>query len=61
MAKKQKAKRPIRSAALDQLGDRPAFEQPVEFCLRADFAVPASWSRRKQQPAIAGDKMRGRP
>ena len=46
----------IRSAALDQLGDRPAFEQPVEFCLRADFAVPASWSRRKQQLAIAGDK-----
>jgi hypothetical protein len=51
----------IRSAVLDQLGDKPAVEQPVELSLRADFAVTASWSRHEQQPAIAGDKMRGRP
>ena len=51
----------VRAATLQALGDKPAFEQPVEFSLRAGFAVPASWSRHEQQLAIAGGNMRGRP
>ena len=52
----------IRRAALDQLGDKPAVEQPVEFSLRADFAVPPFWPPRKQQLALAGDiRSRKRP
>jgi Holliday junction resolvase RusA-like endonuclease len=43
----------IRVAGIQALGDKSAFEQPVEFGLRADFAVPTSWSRPKQQLAIA--------
>lgn len=45
----------IRTAALDALRDQPPFDQPVEFVLRAVFAVPASWSKRKQQQAIVGE------
>ena len=32
----------IRRAALDQLGDKPAVEQPVEFSLRAHFGRRAN-------------------
>lgn len=45
----------IRTAAMDAIGDRPVFDEPVEFVLRAVFAVPASWSKRKQQQAIVGE------
>ena len=53
MAKKQKAKRPIRSA-LDQLGARLNSRWSLVFALASRCL--ASWSRRKQQLAIAGDK-----
>jgi Holliday junction resolvase RusA-like endonuclease len=45
----------IRVAAMQELGDRPAFDGPVEFVLRAVFPVPASWSERKRQMAITGE------
>jgi Holliday junction resolvase RusA-like endonuclease len=52
----------VRAAALQVLRGKPAFEQAVEFTLRADFAVPPSWSSRKQQFALAGDiRPRKRP
>jgi Holliday junction resolvase RusA-like endonuclease len=44
----------IRTAAMDALGSRPPLDEPIEFVLRAVFPVPASWSARKQQQAIAG-------
>ena len=53
MAKKQKAKRPIRSA-LDQLGARLNSRWNLVCALTSRCL--ASWSRRKQQLAIAGDK-----
>ncbi|BBC00107.1 RusA family crossover junction endodeoxyribonuclease [Bradyrhizobium elkanii] len=45
----------IRTAAMQELGTRPAFDEPLEFVLRAVFPVPASWSERKRQQAITGD------
>ncbi|MGY4160503.1 Holliday junction resolvase RusA-like endonuclease [Bradyrhizobium sp. USDA 4461] len=45
----------IRTAAMQELGDRQAFDEPLEFVLRAVFPVPASWSERKRQQAITGD------
>ncbi|MDN4982242.1 RusA family crossover junction endodeoxyribonuclease [Bradyrhizobium sp. WYCCWR 13022] len=45
----------IFGAAVDAMGDRPPFEQAVEFTLRAIYPVPASWSQRKQQQAITGE------
>ena len=45
----------IRTAAMQELGDRPPLDEPVEFVLRAIFPVPASWSERKRQQAITGD------
>ena len=44
----------IRTAAMDAMGDRQPIAEPVEFVLRAVFAVPASWSKRKQADALAG-------
>lgn len=45
----------IRTAAMQAMGNRPAFDEPVEFVLRAIFPVPASWSERKRQRAITGE------
>lgn len=45
----------IRTAAMQELGERPALDCPVEFTMRAVFSVPASWSKRKRQQAIVGD------
>ena len=45
----------IRTAAMQELGNRPPFDEPVDFELRAIFQVPASWSERKRQQAIVGD------
>jgi Holliday junction resolvase RusA-like endonuclease len=45
----------IRTAAMDAVADRPPFDEPVEFVLRAVFPVPASWSERKRRAAIVGD------
>ncbi len=45
----------IRSAAMDAIGSRPAFDQPVEFFLRAVFPVPDSWSAKKRSRAILNE------
>lgn len=45
----------IRTAAMQEIGNRPPLDEPLEFTLRAVFPVPASWSERKRQQAIAGD------
>lgn len=44
----------IRTAAIDALGNRLAFDEPVEFVLRAVFPVPMSWSEKKRRQAILG-------
>jgi Holliday junction resolvase RusA-like endonuclease len=44
----------IHTAAMQELGDRPPFDEPVEVTLRAVFPVPASWSERKRTQAVAG-------
>ena len=47
----------IRTAAMQELAHmrQLAFDEPVEFILRAIFPVPASWSERKRQQAITGE------
>ena len=45
----------IRTAAAAELVGRAAFDEPLEFTLRAVFPVPASWSERKRQQAITGE------
>lgn len=45
----------IRTAAAVELVGRAAFDEPLEFTLRAVFPVPASWSERKRQQAIVGE------
>lgn len=45
----------IRAAAMDAMGSRVPIDAPVEFVMRAVFAVPASWSARKRQSALTGD------
>lgn len=44
----------IRTAAMDAMGFRPPIDVPVELTLRAVFAVPASWSKKKRAAAILG-------
>ena len=51
----------IRRAALDQLGDKPAVEQPVEFSLRADFAVPGVLVSAQTATGHRGRQKRGQP
>jgi Holliday junction resolvase RusA-like endonuclease len=50
----------IRSAAMDALGNKAPFEDPVEFVLRAVFPVPTSWSCRKRQRALTGELKPGK-
>jgi Holliday junction resolvase RusA-like endonuclease len=50
----------IRTAAIDALGDRAPIDAPVAFELTAVFPVPASWSERKRQQAIAGELKPGK-
>lgn len=45
----------IRSAAMDAIGNKPPFEDPVEFVMRAIFPVPASWSGKKRDRAMTGE------
>ena len=45
----------IRTAAMQEVAGRNAFDEPIEFTLRAVFPVPASWSERKRQKAITGE------
>ena len=50
----------IRTAATQELSGRNAFDEPVEFTLRAIFPVPASWSEKKRQRAIVGELKPGK-
>lgn len=50
----------IRSAAMDAIGNKPPFEDPVEFVMRAIFPVPASWSSKKRQRALTGELKPGK-
>ncbi len=50
----------IRSAAMDALGNKAPFEDPVEFVLRAVFPVPASWSGKKRDRALTGELKPGK-
>jgi Holliday junction resolvase RusA-like endonuclease len=45
----------IRTAAMAEIGNKPPFEDPVEFVMRAIFPVPASWSGKKRQQALLGE------
>jgi Holliday junction resolvase RusA-like endonuclease len=45
----------ICTAAMDEMASRLPLDEPVEFILRAVFAVPAFWSKRKQQQALIGE------
>lgn len=45
----------IRTAAMDAMRQRPPIDCPVSVTIRAVFAVPASWSRKKQAAALTGD------
>lgn len=45
----------IRTAAMDAMGNKPPIDAPVEFVMRAIFAIPASWSQRKRDAALVGD------
>ncbi|WP_024516810.1 RusA family crossover junction endodeoxyribonuclease [Bradyrhizobium sp. Tv2a-2] len=44
----------IRTAAMDAMGDNEVIPGPVKFVLTAIFSVPASWSRKKREMALAG-------
>jgi len=44
----------VRTAAMEAMGARVPFDEPVEFVVRAIFAVPASWSAKKRAAAITG-------
>jgi Holliday junction resolvase RusA-like endonuclease len=45
----------IRVAAMEAMGNRPPFDQPVEFVMRAIFPIPPSFSRKKKQQAITNE------
>lgn len=45
----------IYGAAIVAMGDRPAIAEPVLFEMCAVYAIPASWSERKRQKALAGE------
>jgi len=50
----------IRTAAMQELADKPPFDEPVEFVLRAVFTVPPSWPQRKRLAAIVGELQPGK-
>ncbi|MDB5594890.1 MAG: hypothetical protein JWM36_1851 [Hyphomicrobiales bacterium] len=45
----------IRIVAMEEMGNRPPLDLPVEFYMRAIFPVPASWSGAKRAKAITGE------
>lgn len=45
----------IRTAAMDAMAGREPISEPVEFDIRAVFAVPQSWSAKKRAAAITGE------
>lgn len=50
----------IRTAAMAELGNKPPFDLPCEFVMRAIFPVPASWSEKKRQRALTGELKPGK-
>jgi Holliday junction resolvase RusA-like endonuclease len=50
----------IRTAATQELAGRNAFDEPIEFTLRAIFPVPGSWSEKKRQRAIVDELKPGK-
>ena len=50
----------IRTAAMEAMGNRPAFDKPVEFVMRAIFPIPPSFSKKKQQAAMTGELKPGK-
>lgn len=50
----------IRTAAMEALGNKAPFEDPVEFVMRAVFPVPASWSGKKRDRALLGELKPGK-
>jgi Holliday junction resolvase RusA-like endonuclease len=45
----------IRTAAMDAMGNRPPFDQPIEFVLRSVFPGPPSWSAKPRNQAIVSE------
>lgn len=45
----------LREAAQAVMGDRPLLDGPLRMTMDARFAVPASWSKKKQARALAGE------
>jgi Holliday junction resolvase RusA-like endonuclease len=50
----------IRTAAMEALGNKAPFEDPVEFVMRAVFPVPPSWSGKKRDRALTGELKPGK-
>lgn len=44
----------LRLAAQERMRDRAPWDGPIELQMEARFPVPASWSRRKREDALAG-------
>lgn len=44
----------VRMAARDAMGDQPPITEPIMLSLLAVFAVPSSWSGKRQREALAG-------
>lgn len=43
------------------MGDMPVLETPVSMNIVAHYPIPASWSKKKQQQALAGLVIPGKP
>ncbi len=50
----------IRVAAMEAMGSKAPFEDPVDFVLRAVLPVPASWSGKKRDRALTGELKPGK-
>lgn len=50
----------LRDAAARAMGDLPPFAVPVEVEVSAIFDIPASWSRRRRNDALAGIERPGK-
>lgn len=45
----------LKFVAQETMGDRAPIEGPLKVCVFASFPVPASWSKKKQAAALAGE------
>ena len=50
----------LRLAAQEAMNGRAPFDRPVRVDLQAEFAMPGSWSRRKQEAALRGEVRPGK-